>query len=176
MDVTTEDRKLYQTQFNSTKATISRQEDDSFAEENAIYQGWVVTEDGDHFCPKCTKEMLESGAMQPNPEYDGEPLFWPCLSALDLFAAEREKQISKGYTVEHDQRYNPECQLAAIASDLCFPYEIEQAPEPPVPINWHPKYWKKLINLPYEDRLRIAGAMLLGELDRIIHIVKKENE
>ena len=95
-------------------------------------------------------------------------------SDLDLIAQEREKQISKGYTVEHDQQCNPECQLAAIASDLCFPYEIEHAPEPPVPINWNPEYWKKLINLPYKDRLRIAGAMLAGELDRIIHLQNKE--
>ena len=87
--------------------------------------------------------------------------------ALDLIAAEREKQISKGYTVEHDQAYNPTGRLPVIADDM-INRRITKCPD-----NWDYKYWVSLCNRPYKDRVRIAATWYAKELEVILHEEKQ---
>lgn len=89
-------------------------------------------------------------------------------SALDLIAQEREKQISKGYTVEHDAQMYPNCQLVDIAADLIY-NNWHQVPE-----GWSKDYWKILCDRPYKDRVRIAATWMARELETIIYIESKE--
>jgi len=92
----------------------------------------------------------------------GEP------TALDLIAQEREKQISKGYTVEHDAKYVGETyihfdQLAFGLMNRVY-----------APDGWDKKYWEELTKLPLKEKLVIAGAWIATELDIILHKEKTE--
>lgn len=161
-------------EFEMNNRTAVFQEDDSFAEESAIYQGWVVSEDGDHFCPKCAKEMIASGDMIPNPELEGletEKGYRPLsLSALDLIDAEREKQIGKGYDVENDIARYDKGDLLYIANELTL------GVDPDCPEGWNEQYWKTLYALPYIDRVRIAATWYAKELEILLHFENKERE
>lgn len=90
-------------------------------------------------------------------------------SALDLIAAEREKQISKGYTVEHDAAY---VQRTKITFDMIAINLVNRYQCPP---EWDQAYWDGLCNLTRPDRLRIAATWMARELERIIHLENKES-
>ena len=94
----------------------------------------------------------------------------PQPTALDLIAQEREKQISKGYTVGHDAKEYPNSELVDIATSLIY-NNWHQVPE-----GWSKDYWKILCSRPYKDRLRIAGALIAAELDRVINEEKEANQ
>jgi len=90
-------------------------------------------------------------------------------TALDLIAQEREKQISKGYTVEHDQKYVQRTGISysLLADRLLYNGDL--------PDDWNMDYWIKLRNLPIKRKLAIAGAWIAAELERIIHLENKES-
>jgi len=96
----------------------------------------------------------------------------PEPTALDLIAQEREKQISKGYTVEHDAKCYPYGGLIEIASNLVnfIPgHAVELCPS-----NWNIDYWLKLCNLDYKERVRISATWMARELERLLHLENKE--
>lgn len=85
-------------------------------------------------------------------------------AALDLIAAEREKQIQKGYTVEHDQKYVQRTGISysLLADRLLYNGDL--------PDDWNMDYWIKLRNLPIKRKLAIAGAWIAAEIDRLLHL------
>lgn len=93
----------------------------------------------------------------------------PEPTALDLIAAEREKQISKGYTVEHDVAYTERTGInyADITARLA-------GFRPICPPEWDQAYWDKLCELDRIDRIRIAATWMARELERLLFIQNKE--
>lgn len=89
-------------------------------------------------------------------------------TAIDLIAAEREKQIRKGYTVEHDQESYPYGGLTEIAFNLVNVHPEHAAEH--CPQSWNIDYWLKLCNLDYKERVRISATWMARELERIIHL------
>lgn len=85
-------------------------------------------------------------------------------TALDLIAQEREKQISKGYTVEHDVAYTERTKVTydLIAINLINRYQC--------PPEWDQAYWDKLCELDRIDRIRIAATWMARELERILYL------
>ncbi|UAY56250.1 hypothetical protein [Arachidicoccus terrestris] len=90
------------------------------------------------------------------------------IDAIGLISSERAKQISKGYTPEHDAGYTDEtgCRFDSIAFKL-----LKGWPAPPA---FNTQYWQNLISLPYQDQLRIAGAWIAAELDRVLFLNQSE--
>lgn len=87
-------------------------------------------------------------------------------SGIELIAEERQKQIDKhGFTgkhhAEHPEWYN-EGQLTIAASRLSnfTAYGMRE------PNNWSREWWENMCDRPYEERLKIAGALIAAELDR----------
>lgn len=89
-------------------------------------------------------------------------------TGVELITAEREKQISKhGFTGEHHfnhPEWYSERQLIQAATLLTLE-DLRQN-------TWHPKNWdekwfKKLCDKPYQERLIISGTLIGAEFDRI---------
>lgn len=90
-----------------------------------------------------------------------------------LIADERQKQIDKhGFTAEHHVNHpewyvNDQLKKAA-RSLLLHPLSIfVETPE-----NWDEAWFKNLINRPEKERLVIAGALIVAELDRLSELEK----
>lgn len=99
-------------------------------------------------------------------------------NGVSLINDERNKVLAKGASIDYDVKNNSDCQLAAAASDLCFPYENggDPVPKPPVPLHWNKEWWERMINKTYKERLIDAGQLIAAELDRIISLEDKEVE
>lgn len=86
---------------------------------------------------------------------------------------ERYKAYNKGRTPEHDSIGNDNFQLSSIASFLIYNDAMEIEAELASDFasqyapNWNKEYLLEIMNLPYEDRLRIAGNLIASELDRL---------
>lgn len=89
---------------------------------------------------------------------------------INLVETERVKQINLGYTIDHDKKVNYKRQLAQAASwivqydDENFDKELSEIVKPD---GWDLKYWLRLCQKPYKDRVKIAAALLVAELERI---------
>ena len=91
-------------------------------------------------------------------------------TGIELIAQERKREIEKGFTAEHDQKY-PLMALSAIGGMLTIPGD-----DP----NWTPVESKgphglvslaekKAQQASYVELLVIAGALIAAELDRVAH-------
>ena len=84
---------------------------------------------------------------------------------------ERGKALNKGFDVMHDFRVNKNKQLSKVAelllrtdnNDLKINFSFQGN----IIENWDNQVILKYLKLPYEDRVRIAAGMLVGELDRL---------
>ena len=89
---------------------------------------------------------------------------------LDLVEREREKQVELGYTNQYNKYINRKMQMSQAASwivqydDENFDRELSEIVKPD---GWDLKYWLRLCQKPYKDRVRIAAALLVAELERI---------
>ena len=82
-----------------------------------------------------------------------------------LFQNYKQRHI-KGKTAEFDTENNGSFQLV-IASQILskFKTTIDDTFEPH--FGWDEEQWSKMVQLPYDERLAIASALLIAELDRI---------
>lgn len=83
---------------------------------------------------------------------------------LDAVLTERFKQIEKGYTPEHDFKKNHQGELKTAAINLLHPdihFRMDR-----VPATWDKEIWWKYCIKAYKDRLKIAAAWIIAELDR----------
>lgn len=98
-------------------------------------------------------------------------------TGIEKISEERQKQIDKHdftaqHHVDHPEWYDKD-QLVTAAVALCnFKDKIENSDLHKIymkicPKNWGQNKWKALLERPYEERLKIAGALLAAELDRI---------
>lgn len=96
---------------------------------------------------------------------------------IDQISSERLKQIDKhGYTgknqAEHPEFYS-EGQLLQASRELSYtnaPLSLR------VPKNWDMEWFMRLAKKPFEDRIRIAGALLAAELDRLKYLMDNKTE
>lgn len=90
------------------------------------------------------------------------------LSGIKLIAAERREQIEKhGWDMSNDEDYSDneliKAALFAINSEV-FEW----------PFEWDSKFRDKILNKPNKiERLKIAGALIAAEIDRIQFIESK---
>lgn len=90
-------------------------------------------------------------------------------TGVGLIAQERAEQKTKHKrTLRDDKIFNSEGQLSFVAGLI----SNKEAPNVPMiaqycPPGWDVEYFMKLINKPYPDRLKIAGALIAAELDRV---------
>lgn len=91
----------------------------------------------------------------------GLPLYKKYSPALKEVAKERNEQIKKhGRSIADDAVYNNKGQLPLAAMRLILGEDI-------APIGWSGPLWDKMISKSYRERLKIASALLIAEIDRI---------
>lgn len=76
------------------------------------------------------------------------------MTGIDIIAAERARQIAKGYTPEHDREHAVGDLINA--ADGYLTERAERVPWP-VPADWH--------DLTVDERLATAGALIAAALD-----------
>lgn len=89
---------------------------------------------------------------------------------IELIIEERREQISKhNRSIQHDVTCNDEYQLTDAASVLIMdaPQEVMDIHKESPPIGWEKEAWVKILNKPYVERLRVAGALIAAEIDRV---------
>lgn len=97
---------------------------------------------------------------------------------LELIAKERKEQIEVHHrTIEHDVESNSDQQLrmgayALLKIDIPEGDEIGLNEIGEFPANWNDDACVKMSNKPYKERLIIAAALIVAELDRIEHLTK----
>lgn len=97
-------------------------------------------------------------------------------NGIELITEERLEQIKKhGRSVEDDALNNVTGQLATAASILCMDFAQILEPEDVIknhcPDGWDSKAWRKMVEKPYLERLKIAGALIAAEIDRANYIL-----
>jgi hypothetical protein len=83
---------------------------------------------------------------------------------LQRIRAEREKQIAKGRTAEHDRKNSPDRELAISAGAILFGDARE------FPWNW--ETWNRWMGYSYTRQLEIAAALIVAEIERVGEIRK----
>lgn len=92
-------------------------------------------------------------------------------TGIELIADERREQLEKhGRTIEDDIKYNSQGQLSVAAGILGQKTIPDHVKETLIPKGWDGPIWNKMINKPYKERLIIAGALYVAELDRLIKL------
>lgn len=97
-------------------------------------------------------------------ENQGKPLLKTGISQI---AEEREKQLQLGRNEAGDSLVNGSYELAKVARALIRTHESGVFLQTDFPDNWATDWCKKTIDKSYEERLRIAGALIVAELDRL---------
>jgi hypothetical protein len=95
-------------------------------------------------------------------------------TGIELITQERQEQIEKHRrTIQEDVELNTTNQLSKAASLLCDESWIcldeDDIIEDYCPEGWSKILWSKMVRKPYKDRLKIAGALIAAELDRLNH-------
>lgn len=84
------------------------------------------------------------------------------MTGIELIAREREEQLLKhGRNLEHDIKNNKNEELREGAVMLLL-HDLREAPT-----SWDDELCQKMVVKPYVERLKIAGALLAAEIDRI---------
>jgi len=98
------------------------------------------------------------------------------MTGIEHIIQERKEQVEKhGRTLQDDIKNNDKYQLSFGAARLTAldPYRFRvKGSALGVPEGWDLKLWDKMLSKPYKERLRIAGALLAAEIDRIQAIEK----
>lgn len=88
-------------------------------------------------------------------------------TVLELIAAERQRQIAKGWTPEHDDNEHGDGWLAKTAGYACVLNKMDNCPNPTV---------RAILNHPDRtQQLVIAAAMIVAEIERIQRSVKSNS-
>jgi hypothetical protein len=100
-------------------------------------------------------------------------------TGVELIAEERQEQIEKhNRTIESDVEQNDYYQLSKAASILCLHEdnygcnEVDDFVEDYCPDDWKKELWRKMLEKPYKERLKIAGALIAAEIDRLQSLLK----
>ena len=94
---------------------------------------------------------------------------WGCHGGAYAILEERLEQIKKhGRTLGRDVRENKEGELARAAKLL-----ISGEDYPPS-YTWDNEIWRRMYQKSYVDRLKIAGALIAAEIDRVNHLNKSK--
>lgn len=105
--------------------------------------------------PKFFKEEINNVYDVSLPEDQGS-------IGVAAIALERRKQIAKGRSLEYDKQWKLEqLKVGAVALLVADTMLLD------TPTGWDEEAFKNLRRKPYKDRLRIAGAFIAAELDRI---------
>ena len=89
-------------------------------------------------------------------------------TGLDLIKEERrEHHIKHGINIPMDVQNNDRCQLSVAAGILSQKEIPNEVKETLIPYGWDRYRWDKMINKPYKERLIIAGALIVAEIDRL---------
>lgn len=103
-------------------------------------------------------------------------------TGIQLIAEERQEQITKHrITVAYDVEHNDDEELALAAAALCTPYDLEDYTEEEIlesrygetPEKWDDGLCRKLVKKPTIERLKIAGALIAAEIDRLLAIIDR---
>lgn len=98
-------------------------------------------------------------------------------TGIELITEERQKQIDKhGFTGEHHAnhpKWYDKNQLIYAARFLALP---DLTYTDWVPTNWDRKWFKDLCLRSHEERLKIAGALIAAEIDRLQKLKEKINQ
>ena len=90
-------------------------------------------------------------------------------SGLELIAQERQKQITKhGFTGKWQAErpaYYETGQLLDVAKTMLNMDIVLR--DHPTPLNWDPVWYTRLTEKPFDERVVIAGALIVAELDRL---------
>lgn len=90
-------------------------------------------------------------------------------SGIELISEERQEQIEKhGFDAKHDADYEAEKQLAYAAIYLLMNYSDFQDNAKYFPANWEQSWKIKFDSKSDIEGLRIAGALIAAEIDRLI--------
>ena len=90
------------------------------------------------------------------------------MTGIELITQERDEQITKHQkTKEHDLLKNGLAQLQAGAMGLLAGYNYDMDKMPETPRGWDEAMWNKALNKSTVERLKIAGALLAAEIDRL---------
>lgn len=150
-------------------------------------QGLVVSKWSFH--PDDLKRVFETGAfhlamltfnqpLQPLlltvdfPE-NPDPLQYESQTFSEILAEViemRKKQISKGRTIEQDLQLNYGTQLSYVAGFLChshLSHLTDDQMRELCPPNWQIGLFVKYARKPYRERLVVAAALIVAELDRL---------
>lgn len=100
----------------------------------------------------------------------------------NLVIAERNKQLAKGRTIESDKEYNDRGQIPSVVKLLlingldknqenfeeviCFLVETEKEYNPH--LRWDTEILLDYMRKSYKERVKIAGALCIAELDRLL--------
>lgn len=97
-------------------------------------------------------------------------------TGIEIIAAERRRQIDKGLTIERDVLTNNRKQLVIAASFLLYS-QFEVISDHLIDMvrelsgstlkDWDMDMFIDMMRRPYEERVRIAGALCAAELDRL---------
>jgi hypothetical protein len=83
------------------------------------------------------------------------------MTGIELIAKERQEQIEKhGWTPEHDDEHS-RMQLTDAAA-----YLLTKKPE--LFPDWDYKYWEKFRDKKGVEALKVAGALIAAEIDRLL--------
>lgn len=92
-------------------------------------------------------------------------------SGIELITEERDKQIGKyGFTGEHHvnhPEWYDEDQLIHAAIVLTNNGMSDQFIKDSLPKNWNLEWFTRLCKKPLIDRLKISGALIASEIDRL---------
>lgn len=99
-------------------------------------------------------------------------------TGIDHLILERNKHFKAGRTVEQDAEINTRHQLTYAAMMLLHidydrsvaeNFDIIDYAHKYCPPYWNEEHWLKMLNESYFERVKIAGSLLAGELDRIMY-------
>lgn len=106
-------------------------------------------------------------------------------TGIEIIADERKKQIEKhGFTGEHHAdhpEWYDQDQLITCARLLIYYKDDENSDglrnsfRMMCPENWDKEWFEDMFDRPYEDRKRIAGALIAAEFDRLSVIESRAN-
>ena len=81
-------------------------------------------------------------------------------TGIEFITEERTEQIERGFTPEHDSKYkNGELKKAAAFVITKDPYHF--------PATWSEEWFHKLQNKKGIEALKVAGALIAAEIDRL---------
>lgn len=93
---------------------------------------------------------------------------------LSLISDERREQLQKhGRSIQFDMDANCMGQLAEAAGMLCYPEISELKCDDTPLVGWDQALWEKMVGKDYQQRLVIAGALIVAELDRLENMPKQ---